>query len=1044
MDAGRGTPAGVGEYIAALLASAKMGGQVTHHRLLPGAEPVFAPSRLPWPRAIGNLLEERGVRLYSHQALATDHIRAGHSVVVATPTASGKSLIYNLPVLERHLHDPDARALYLFPLKALAQDQLAAFTALTATWPEAARPTVALYDGDTSDHFRRKIRRDPPTVLVSNPEMLHLGILPHHEQWAAFLAGLTHVVVDEAHTYRGVFGAHMAQVFRRLNRLAGRYGARPTYVLCTATVGNPGELASGLIGAGDSAPVVVEEPGAMAETPRPADAPVVIDTSGAPQGPRHFVFLNPEQSPATAAIDLLKAALARNLRTIVYCRSRRMTELVSLWAGSQSGPYKERISAYRAGFLPEERRSIEARMASGELLAVVSTSALELGIDIGGLDVCILVGYPGTVMATLQRGGRVGRAQQESAVIVVAGEDALDQYFARNPEDFFSRPPEKAVVNPDNEVILARHLECAAAELPLSADEPWLQSAGARRAVRELRKQSLLLQSADGRQWLAAHKRPQRLVDLRGTGQSYSIEDQAGAVIGSVDGFRAWRETHPGAVYLHRGRTYVIEEVDPGRAAIRAKEANVSWFTRTRGQKSTDILEETERLAIGRCLVCRGRLRITERITGFEKRATSGNRLLTIVPLDVPPQVFETEGLWYVIPDAVRAGLEERFLHFMGSIHALEHALIGLLPLQVMADRNDFGGISIPLHPQTGLPCVFVYDGLPGGAGLTRQAFAGARELLEATRRVVGACPCEDGCPSCVHSPKCGSGNRPISKQGALALLDELLAPGGEGDALCRELRISPVPESLDGHLDGRLEANLNAGAGASPDIRPRETPGTPFANAPRQEKIMENSPATPASSPVPDSLTVHIPVPPPRHYVVFDVETRRSAAEVGGWHKAGQMGVSVTVLYDSLADDYFSYSQDELPALFERLRAAETVVGFNSLRFDYAVLTPFAPFELRALPSLDLLQRIKERLNYRISLDNLGQATLGEPKSADGLQALQWWKEGRCEEIAAYCRKDVDLTRRLYLFGLREGYLLFTNKAGQRVRVPVDFGQRP
>ncbi len=1044
MDAGRGTPAGVGEYIAALLASAKMGGQVTHHRLLPGAEPVFAPSRLPWPRAIGNLLEERGVRLYSHQALATDHIRAGHSVVVATPTASGKSLIYNLPVLERHLHDPDARALYLFPLKALAQDQLAAFTALTATWPEAARPTAALYDGDTSDHFRRKIRRDPPTVLVSNPEMLHLGILPHHEQWAAFLAGLTHVVVDEAHTYRGVFGAHMAQVFRRLNRLAGRYGARPTYVLCTATVGNPGELASGLIGAGDSAPVVVEEPGAMAETPRPADAPVVIDTSGAPQGPRHFVFLNPEQSPATAAIDLLKAALARNLRTIVYCRSRRMTELVSLWAGSQSGPYKERISAYRAGFLPEERRSIEARMASGELLAVVSTSALELGIDIGGLDVCILVGYPGTVMATLQRGGRVGRAQQESAVIVVAGEDALDQYFARNPEDFFSRPPEKAVVNPDNEVILARHLECAAAELPLSADEPWLQSAGARRAVRELRKQSLLLQSADGRQWLAARKRPQRLVDLRGTGQSYSIEDQAGAVIGSVDGFRAWRETHPGAVYLHRGRTYVIEEVDPGRAAIRAKEANVSWFTRTRGQKSTDILEETERLAIGRCLVCRGRLRITERITGYEKRATSGNRLLTIVPLDVPPQVFETEGLWYVIPDAVRAGLEERFLHFMGSIHALEHALIGLLPLQVMADRNDFGGISIPLHPQTGLPCVFVYDGLPGGAGLTRQAFAGARELLEATRRVVGACPCEDGCPSCVHSPKCGSGNRPISKQGALALLDELLAPGGEGDALCRELRISPAPESLDGHLNGRLEANLNAEAGASLDIRPRETPGTPFANAPRQEKIMENRPATPASSPVPDSLTVHIPVPPPRHYVVFDVETRRSAAEVGGWHKAGQMGVSVTVLYDSLADDYFSYSQDELPALFERLRAAETVVGFNSLRFDYAVLTPFAPFELRALPSLDLLQRIKERLNYRISLDNLGQATLGEPKSADGLQALQWWKEGRCEEIAAYCRKDVDLTRRLYLFGLREGYLLFTNKAGQRVRVPVDFGQRP
>ena len=1013
MNSEAGSSTGVGEYIAALLASARLGNQVTHHRLLPGAEPVFAPNRLPWPRAVGKLLEERGVRLYSHQALATDHIRAGHAVVVATPTASGKSLIYNLPVLERHLHDPDARALYLFPLKALAQDQLAAFSALTAAWPEAARPTAALYDGDTSDHFRRKIRRDPPTVLVSNPEMLHLGILPHHEQWAAFLAGLSFVVVDEAHTYRGVFGAHMAQVFRRLHRLAGRYGARPTYVLCTATVGNPGELAAGLIGAGDGA-------GAGA-----AVAPVVIDQSGAPRGPRHFVFLNPEQSPATAAIDLLKAALARNLRTIVYCRSRRMTELVSLWAGSQSGPYKERISAYRAGFLPEERRAVEARMASGELLAVVSTSALELGIDIGGLDVCILVGYPGTVMATLQRGGRVGRARQESAVIVVAGEDALDQYFARNPEDFFSRAPEKAVVNPDNEVILARHLECAAAELPLATDEPWLQSTGARRAVRELCAKSLLLQSADGAQWLAARKRPQRLVDLRGTGQSYSIEDQDGAVIGSVDGFRAWRETHPGAVYLHRGRTYVIEEVDPGRARILAKEARVSWFTRTRGQNSTDILEETERRALGRALVCRGRLRITERITGYEKRSTSGNRLLTIVPLDAPPQVFETEGLWYVIPDGIRAGLEERFLHFMGSIHALEHAVIGLLPLQVMADRNDFGGISIPLHPQVGLPCVFVYDGLPGGAGLTRQAFANARDLLEATRRAVGACPCEDGCPSCVHSPKCGSGNRPISKQGALALLDELLAPGNEGETLFRELRVSPAPE--------RLEVQEMRGEDQ------KDVPADGCPPQPGREEYMDKNPTA-----APDGLTAHVPTPPPRHYVVFDVETRRSAAEVGGWHKAGQMGVSVAVLYDSLADDYFSYSQDELPALFERLRAADLVVGFNSLRFDYAVLAPFAPYELRGLPGLDLLQRVQERLNYRISLNNLGQASLGEPKSADGLQALQWWKEGRYEEIAAYCRKDVDLTHRLYLFGLREGYLLFSNKAGQRVRVPVDFRKRP
>ena len=1075
----------VGEYIAALLASEKLGRQVTCHRLFAPAEPHYAPTSLPWPAAISRVLEQRGIEgLYSHQALATDHIRAGHSIVAATPTASGKSLIYNLPVLDRYLRDRDARALYLFPLKALAQDQLGAFNALVEGWPKEARPTAALYDGDTTDHFRRKIRRNPPTVLISNPEMLHLGILPHHEQWVEFLAGLSHVVVDEAHTYRGVFGAHMAQVFRRLNRIAGRYGARPVYVLCTATVGNPGELAAALTGTGcptdtdtagagvppdgctDTASHTADSPGAA----RTAEAPVVIDQSGAPQGPRHFVFLNPEQSAATAAIDLLKAALARNLRTIVYCRSRRMTELISLWAG-QSGAFAEHISAYRAGFLPEERRSIEARMASGELLAVVSTSALELGIDIGGLDVCILVGYPGTVMATLQRGGRVGRAQQESAVIIVAGEDALDQYFARNPEDFFNRPPEKAVVNPDNEVILTRHLECAAAEIPLTPGDAMLASPAARAAARTLHAKGLLLQSADGTQLLAARKRPQRHVDLRGTGQTFTIEDQDGQIIGSVDGFRAWQETHPGAVYLHRGRSYVIDEMDPARARIVAKAAKVSWFTRTRGQKSTDILEEVERTSLGRVLVCRGRLRITDIVTGYEKRSTSGNRLLTITPLEAPPQVFETEGLWFVIPDSIRASLEERFLHYMGSIHALEHAAIGLLPLLIMADRNDFGGISTPLHAQTGLSGVFIYDGLPGGAGLTRQAFPDARGLLEATLKAVAACPCEDGCPSCVHSPKCGSGNRPISKIGALELLREMLAPGTEGDTLYRELRISPAPDRLEMET---LDAAASLAAAPRPAVSALEfinmdeqTDTASPRNAVEGQSMSKKQPAPdnqtslfgPAASAPGSSISAaaahgahtfdgaglltHVAVPPPRNFVVFDVETRRSAAEVGGWHRADRMGVSVAVAYDSKADGYFAYQQEELPALFEKLRGADLVVGFNSLRFDYAVLSAFAPFDLHTLPSLDLLQRVAERLNYRLALGNLGQATLGEPKSADGLQALEWWQQGRLDDITNYCRKDVDITRRLYLHGLEHGFLLFSNKAGAPVRVPVDFRPR-
>ncbi|WP_300786263.1 DEAD/DEAH box helicase [uncultured Desulfovibrio sp.] len=988
----------VGEYIEKLLASPRFAGQIRTHRLLPGREARFADPRLPWPAAVRRLLEARGMaRLYAHQALATDYVRSGRSVVVATPTASGKSLVYHLPVLERSLQDPEARALYLFPLKALAQDQLSSFNSLCALWPEISRPRAALYDGDTSEHFRRKIRRDPPQVLISNPEMLHLAVLPHHEQWAAFLAGLSHVVVDEAHTYRGVFGAHMAQVFRRLNRLAGRYGARPTYIFCTATVGNPGELAAALCGADEASGL---------------SAPVVVDGSGAPQGPRHVVFIDPEQSPSTAAIDLLKAALARELRTIVYCRSRRMTELISLWAGSLHGAYAGKIAAYRAGYLPEERRDIEARMASGELLAVVSTSALELGIDIGGLDVCILVGYPGTVMATLQRGGRVGRAQQESAVLLVAGEDALDQYFMRHPDDFFSRPPEKAVVNPDNEVILARHLECAAAEMPLREGEAWLRQPAAREAVRQLERTGELLRSAEGDQWLAARKRPQRLVDLRGAGQSCVIEDTEGRPIGTVDGWRVWRETHPGAVYLHQGKSYVVQELDTERGRVLARPEKVGWFTRVRGRKSTDILEETERRPLGRGMVCRGRLRIMDQVTGYEKRSTSGNRLLTIVPLDAPPHVFETEGLWYVFPDSTRLRLEEAFVHFMGAIHALEHAAIGLLPLLVMADRNDFGGISIPLHPQTGLPGVFIYDGLPGGAGLTRQAFPQAGELLRLSREAIASCPCEDGCPSCVHSPKCGSGNRPISKAGAVALVDDVLAPGGEAEGAAGE-----------------------AGTGG---MRPMERGGSGPADGQtdRRDMVELADAAERATGPDAAADLSEEGVPP---FVVLDVETRRSAAEVGGWHRAGDMGVSVAVLYDSRDGRFHTYRQEELAACFERLRDAPLVVGFNSFRFDYAVLQPFAGFSLKDLPGLDLLQCLQERLHYRVSLDNVAQATLDEGKSADGLQALRWWKEGRVEEIAAYCRKDVDVTRRVYLFGWKNGYLLFRNKAGQRVRVPVD-----
>ncbi len=1025
----------VANYVEALLGSRRLGDQVAHHRLLEGAAACLAPGVRPWPRAILDLLAAQGIdQLYAHQARATDLVRTDRHVVVATPTASGKTLIYNLPVLERFLGDPECRALYLFPLKALAQDQLRNLEALLEPWPEAARPRAAIYDGDTTDHRRRTLRREPPNILMTNPEMLHLSFCPHHGAWSSFLAGLRFVVVDEVHTYRGVLGSHMAQVFRRLLRLCARYGAAPTFVFCSATVANPAELAQRLTG------LTVE----------------TVTESGAPRGRRHFVFLNPLEGAAQAAILLLQAALHRGLRSIVYAQSRKVTELISLWAQQRSGPFRERISAYRAGFLPEERREIEARMAAGELLAVISTSALELGIDIGALDLCILVGYPGTVMATLQRGGRVGRSLRESAVLLVAHEDALDQYFMHHPDAFFELGAEAAVLNPDNPVILERHLECAAAELPLKPGEAWLREPGAARVAADMERRARLLRSADGSELFSPRKAPQHEINLRGAGGTYLIRvaegpDEpelpapsgrrgrkrkspsrdkgkgAGEVIGSIDEHRAFKETHPGAVYLHKGCSYVVEDLDLETRAVSVRARRVDWFTRTRAAKTTEILElQAERPLWGTRLQL-GRLKVTETVLGYETRRIRGNVLLQVTPLDLPPLVFETQGLWFPIPVAVYKAAEEARHHFMGGIHALEHAAIGIMPLVVMTDRNDLGGISTPMHPQLGLPAVFVYDGMPGGVGLSLAAFDKAEELLERTLGVIAACGCEYGCPACVHSPKCGSGNRPIDKAAALFLLEALQRGAPLPGPLHLDLPpASPTPQPPGGGQE--TGQGLGQAVGPCEDQRERQTAslGTKQSG---EETPLESSGADDTT---PTSTTT-------LRYGVLDVETRRSAAEVGGWHKADKMGVSVAVLYDAGDDAFHAYEEEQLPALLAHLQQLDLVVGFNIRRFDYRVLSCGAPWEqLRALPTLDLLEKIQERLGYRIALDNLAKATLGAEKSADGLQALAWWQEGRLDLIREYCQKDVALTRDLYRFGQDHGYLLFTNKAKQVVRLPL------
>ena len=873
-------------------------------------------------------------------------------------------------------------------------------------------PTAAIYDGDTSGWHRKRIRDNPPNAVLTNPEMLHLSLLPYHRSWAKLFADLEIVVVDEVHTYRGVMGSHMAQVFRRFLRICRYYGASPTFVFSSATVGNPGELAEQLTG------LPVE----------------TITQSGAPRGRRHLVFMDPVQGPAQTAILLLRAALHRGLRTIVYTQSRKLTELIALWAGSRAGAFADRISPYRAGLLPEERREIEARLSDGDLLAVISTSALELGIDIGDLDLCLLVGYPGTIVATWQRAGRVGRGGQDSAAILIAGEDALDQYFMRNPADLMAREPEAAVVNPYNPEILKRHLVCAAAEYSLRTDDPWLSHEAVRKAVTALEGTGELLRSGDGREIFARRKAPHRDVDLRGSGSRFGILcTRTGKHKGEIDSFRAFRETHPGAIYLHNGETYLVETLDPDTRTVKVSPAQADYYTRVRASKETEILEIAERRTAWGTQVFSGRLKVTDQVTGYEKWRIHGRKKINVVPLDLPPQTFETEGLWFRIPADVQRQAESEYLHFMGGIHAVEHAAIGIFPLLVMTDRNDLGGISTPFHPQVGSAAVFIYDGIPGGAGLSRQAFRKADALLEATLRGITECPCEFGCPSCVHSPKCGSGNRPIDKGAAIFILEQI-----------RDREAEEWEEK---------DTELSASAAHRADEEKQNTPECEFfdclpdageASEKSEKKAASHKNQTSGAVYANNSATGLFSVaeshPAEIRYGVLDIETRRSAREVGGWHRADRMGISCVVLYDSGADRFYEFLQDQVKPLIERLRQLDLVVGFNIKRFDYKVLSGHTDFDLHTLPTLDILEEVRKRLGYRLSLDHLARVTLGAEKSADGLQALEWWKEGRIRDIIDYCRVDVEVTRDLYLYGKEKGYLLFQNKAGNTVRVPADW----
>jgi DEAD/DEAH box helicase domain-containing protein len=967
----------IGHFLDAFFSSKRLRSQVVFQKTLTPTRAIWADPQEPWPDSIRVVLESAGIKkLYRHQAAAIDFIRNSRHVIVATPTASGKTLVYDLPVLEHFLSDPDATALYIFPLKALAQDQLQTFETLSS-YLKPSRPTAAVYDGDTSAYRRKRIREAPPNVVITNPELLHLSLLAHHRKWAPFLSRLHMVVVDEVHTYRGVMGSHVAQIFRRFHRICRRYGISPTFIFSSATVANPAQLAHQLTGL-------------RVET---------IDESGAPRGRRHLVFLNPLPGPARATTHLLKAALQNELRTIVYTQSRKLTELIAMWAGSESGAFADRISAYRAGLLPQERRDIETRLASGDLLAVITTSALELGIDIGDLDLCLLVGYPGSVISTWQRGGRVGRSGQDSALVLIAGEDALDQYFMRNPQDFIERKPESAVVNPFNKQILAQHLVCAAAELTLRAEESILNQENAPGVLAKLETEGHLLKSADGKEIYARRKRPHRDIDLRGGGNRFQIiEARTDRIIGEIDDYRAFRETHPGAVYLHKGDSFVVDHLDIRRRTITVTRARVDYYTRVRGHKLTEILKINNCIYISGTNAYEGTIKVTDQVTEFEMWHTNTRALLKRMPLDLPPQIFETEGMWFQIPESIQRECESRRFDLMGALHAIEHAAIGIFPLLVMADHNDIGGLSTNYHPQVGSAVIFIYDGIPGGAGLTRQAFSNTQQLLCHTLKVIRECPCEDGCPSCVQSPQCGSGNRPMDKKAAIFILDRLDAHAKQKDA-----------DGIDNHLSGGKKRSLQPPAEPQA-IHPKEDPNC----RPNESQMI--------------------------HFGVFDLETQRSAAQVGGWHRADRMGISCGVIYDSQKNVFIEYSEDQISRLIADLKKFELIVGFNIKRFDFLVLKGYSDFDFTTLNTLDILEDIHQHLGFRLSLAHVAQETLGVTKTGDGLQALQWWQEGRLREIIDYCKMDVQLTRDLFRFGRKNGYLIFSNRDGRRVRIPVNW----
>jgi DEAD/DEAH box helicase domain-containing protein len=731
--------------------------RIAHIEHLPSRDARYGELSYPLPEDLQAYLAAKHIRLYRHQCQAIESIRKREHLILTTTTASGKTLSFNLPVFERLIGDKNATALYLYPTKALSNDQQKAIRELEGF--TGLDTGAAVYDGDTASHRRPDIR-SRSRIILSNPYELHF-ILPWHYKWTTFLQNLQFIIIDEAHRYRGIFGSHVAYLIRRLRRICAWYGASPQFILASATLANPEEFSLRLTGVPCT----------------------LIDEDASPRGEKYFVLYNPyfdgkvNRSVHQETKEVFLSCLRGGLQTLCFTGSRRLTELIAAWSREEFrlGPLSEvnQIAAYRAGYLPEERRAIENRLKEGSIRGVVSTNALELGVDIGYLEAVVISGFPGTLISTWQQAGRSGRGLQDSMAVLVGYQNPLDQYLMRHPSTVFSGSMEHAIVDQANPYIATGHLLCAAAELPLYPEKDRAFLGEGIKMLPALQDCRLVRETPRG--WIYAGRgKAVDAVSLSTLSTDTFRVLCDGKVLETMDKSQAFREGHPGAVIMHSGETYLVKELDLEAKVVRVKAADIDYYTESIRSTDLTVTGEDKQIFFTDFTLHFGEVEVAEHYIAY--RIIRRNSVIGNAPLHLPPLHFRTKALWFTVPDYMIQKIEREGGKLDGSLHGAEHVLIGVMPFFVMCDRWDLGGLSTPCHPSTGSPMIFIYDGCEGGIGLAEKACELMDVILDASCSLVRDCPCDDGCPACIYSPKCGNDNQPLDKEGARILLEELAA----------------------------------------------------------------------------------------------------------------------------------------------------------------------------------------------------------------------------------------------------------------------------